>query len=837
MRVLLVLGFSLCLMAPARVGLAQGELAESINPAPDRVIAAVPRSWPPQFNVDENDRPIGFAIDVMNEVARRAGLTVDYLVVDSFSAAVEALARGDADLIPNSGILPERMDASAFTAPVETFVVSLFVRQDTGDIEGVGDLVGRSLAVVETNIGLLMFGERQDMDIHVYRDVPSALIALIAGQVDALVYPRPVILNLARKIGVDERIKAVGTPLKEVRRGIRVRKEDVELLAVLNEAVESYVGTAAYQQTYVKWYGSPNPFWTGTRVAWLAGAILVLALVSALIAVAWWRYRFVMKLNQRLQDTAADRARAEESLRESERRLQSAMQIAELGYFSWDLIEDRCIYCSEEYAAFHGMSVEEYMTSVTNLESDAEWVHPDDRARYDATLQTSFESGDSFELEYRILGKDGVVRYVRERETYNRLKDGVVATSEGTLQDITDVKKAEESLRQAQKMEMVGQLTGGLAHDFNNLLAVIQGNAELLAEDLETDDPMVESIIRASKRGEELTQRLLAFSRQQSLRPQSIDVAELTTGMSTLLKRTLGGTIEIATHRSSDLWPIMADPGQLENALLNLAINARDAMPEGGTLTIECVNASLDEDSVAQNPEGVVGDYVVLAVSDTGEGMSEEVQKHACEPFFTTKEVGKGSGLGLSMIYGFAKQSGGYMSLYSELGRGTTVKLYLPRAHDAVMTALKEPDSHAPHGRGERVLVVEDDPEVRALAVRMLEGLRYRVITAPEAKSAQAVLEQEQVDLVLCDVVLPGGVSGPQFIEAALQDNPDMNVIFMSGYTAEAVKNDSILSTGHVLLNKPIRKVELAKALREALDDSGARAAHDPLTTATLITR
>ena len=384
--------------------------------------------------------------------------------------------------------------------------------------------------------------------------------------------------------------------------------------------------------------------------------------------------------------------------------------------------------------------------------------------------------------------------------------------------DITERMRAEERLRQAKKMEAVGQLTGGIAHDFNNLLAVIQGNAELLEDHVGADDPRVRAVIRAAGRGADLTQRLLAFSRRQPLRPQSIDLAELTTGMSALLKRTLGETIEIVTDQSSDLWPVLADPGQVENALLNLAINARDAMPEGGKLTIECMNVCLDEAHVTQNPEAVVGDYVVMTVSDTGVGMAAEAREHAFEPFFTTKEVGEGSGLGLSMVYGFAIQSGGHATIYSEKGHGTTVKLYLPRAAQALRLRKKAPYGQAPSGRGELVLVVEDDSDVRTLAVRMLEGLGYRVVDAVEAESARAVLGHEQVDLVLCDVVLPRGVSGLEFAETVQRHDPDIKIIFMSGYAAEATKGSGALGSGRVLLNKPFHRRELAKVLREALD-------------------
>ena len=387
------------------------------------------------------------------------------------------------------------------------------------------------------------------------------------------------------------------------------------------------------------------------------------------------------------------------------------------------------------------------------------------------------------------------------------------------LRDITEEKKAEERLLQAQKMEAVGQLTGGVAHDFNNLLAVIQGNAELLASTTGAEDPFTPAILRATARGAELTQRLLAFSRQQPLQTKSIDLAGLVDEMSELLKRTLGETIEIETITRPDLWAAAADPGQVEIALLNLAINSRDAMPGGGILTIEWANAPLDEAYVARNPEALVGDYVVLTVTDSGVGMPAEVREHAFEPFFTTKEIGEGAGLGLSMVYGFAKQSGGHVTIDSEDGRGTTVKLYLPRDKSVVPKPQREKAAQMPRGRGESVLLIEDDSDVRMLTVKTLEGLGYRVTDVPEAASARAVLERgDKVDLMLSDVVLPGGQSGLEFAEEARDRYPALKVIFMSGYPAQAATRDGFLRSGQRLLNKPFQRRQLAKALHEVLN-------------------
>ncbi len=429
-------------------------------------------------------------------------------------------------------------------------------------------------------------------------------------------------------------------------------------------------------------------------------------------------------------------------------------------------------------------------------------------------------AGEKVTFEEEIAYPDGQTRDVIASYIPHFGTDGQVQGLFGLVQDVSDHKGIEQQLRQAQKMEAVGQLTGGVAHDFNNLLAVILGNAELLDGKLDGEDgDLLEAIIRAGERGAELTRRLLAFSRKQALRPTTLDLGELFGGLYSLLSRSLGETIEIETKAAPGLWPATADPGQVENALLNLAINARDAMPDGGKLTIECANAELDRDYVAQNPEADAGDYVALSVSDTGVGMSEEAIERAFEPFFTTKQVGEGTGLGLSMVYGFAKQSGGHVRLYSEAGKGTTVRLYLPRAElEADRAEIKDADQ-VPRGRGEVVLVVEDDPDVRRLVVRILGSLGYRVVDAPDARAALAVLSAgETVDLLLSDVVLAGGMSGPELARLSRERHRDLKILLMTGYAAEAANRNGGLGLETVLLNKPFQRHELADKLRAVLD-------------------
>jgi signal transduction histidine kinase len=388
--------------------------------------------------------------------------------------------------------------------------------------------------------------------------------------------------------------------------------------------------------------------------------------------------------------------------------------------------------------------------------------------------------------------------------------------NENLRAQIEQRENVETALRQVQKMEAMGQLTGGIAHDFNNLLQVIMGNLEVLKRRklLAGDDAkrLVDSAIRGAERASTLTQRLLAFARRQPLNPKPIDVNKLVTGMSELLHRTLGESIRIETVLSAGIWRVAADANQVENALLNLAVNARDAMPSGGKLTIETANAFLD-DAYANANEVKPGQYVVVAVSDTGTGMAKDVLEKAFEPFFTTKDIGKGSGLGLSQVYGFIKQSDGHAKIYSEPGEGTTIKLYLPRlplADDAAEDSMEA--QRLPEGRSDRlVLIVEDDEDVRAHAAAILRELGYSVLEAADGRSALLMLDSEPgVRLLFTDIGLPEGLNGRQLADEAQRRRPALQVLYTTAYARNAIVHQGRLDPGVELITKPFTYAALA---------------------------
>nr|WP_207625319.1 MULTISPECIES: PAS domain S-box protein [unclassified Methylobacterium] len=454
-----------------------------------------------------------------------------------------------------------------------------------------------------------------------------------------------------------------------------------------------------------------------------------------------------------------------------------------------------------------------------------DFIHPDDRERTREAAAALARGEMQLGFENRYRARDGGYRWF----SWNTVpRQGLIYAS---VRDVTAIREqaralaeAEEALRQSQKMEAVGQLTGGLAHDFNNLLAGISGSLELMQTRiaqgrLKDVDRYMGAAQGAAKRAAALTHRLLAFSRRQTLDPRPTDVNRLVMGMEDLIRRTVGPTITIDVVGAVGLWPSLVDPPQLENALLNLCINARDAMPEGGRITIETANTWLDPRAARQH-EVMPGPYLSLCVTDTGTGMSPDVRAKAFDPFFTTKPTGQGTGLGLSMIYGFAKQTGGQVRIYSEVGQGTTVCIYLPRFHgeaespDALGALVDAPRAE----RGETVLVVDDEPTVRMLVTEVLEDLGYTAIEAADSASGLQVLQSDvRIDLLISDVGLPGGMNGRQMADAARVTRPDLKVLFITGYAENAAVGNGQLEPGMAVLTKPFVVETLGLRIREII--------------------
>jgi len=536
-----------------------------------------------------------------------------------------------------------------------------------------------------------------------------------------------------------------------------------------------------------------------------------------------------------------------------------AEQIGRVGVIDWQMTTGH-VRLSASALAIYGLTQFDgrYDTWVAT-------VHPDDSARLKSTIDSALhEKAHEYELEFRIVRQsDKALRWINARRLVFYDDAGNPVRTVGVSVDVTDRKqadvrqqnftdmleaaviertrqleaenearmKAEELLRQSQKMEVVGQLTGGVAHDFNNLLTVIQGGLEMIGRQAATlaaspasariargTDMALEGVRRAAR----LTDRLLAFARRQPLEPRAIDANRLVSGTCELLRRTMGESITLETVLADGLWLVHADPNQLENAVLNLAVNARDALPDGGSVVIETANCHLDEAYVGALSEPIsAGHYVMISVSDNGMGMSRETVERAFEPFFTTKGVGKGTGLGLSQVYGFVRQSAGHVAIYSEIGEGTSVRIYLPRDHDDAATAgeMGAADDARRDAGGETILLVEDDEALRTYSTEVLHELGYKVLVASHAAAAlEFVAGERPIDLLFTDIVMPGGMNGRQLADAALQLRPGLRVLFTTGYTADAIVHHGRLDPDVELITKPYGYDALSRKLRALLD-------------------
>lgn len=519
------------------------------------------------------------------------------------------------------------------------------------------------------------------------------------------------------------------------------------------------------------------------------------------------------ELERRVAERTASLEALNRRLRESEERIRLIADAvpALIGYVD---ATERYRFVNRRYQEWFGLPPERIIgRKASEVLGEALYAH---HAPY---LRTALE-GRPVAREFPLRTADGRDVYVVATYIPHRSAEGGVLGYFVLAHDVSERREAEAALRLAQKMKAIGQLTGGLAHDFNNLLTIIIGNLAVLQEEAGASSSvqsLISPALDAARRGARLVTRLLGFARQHPLQVRPVAVGRLVADMAELLRQSLGAATEVVFRLEDEAGPVLADPHQLENAILNLAINGRDAMPGGGRLVIEVGHAVLDDDDAARRPDARPGEHVVVAVSDDGAGMPPEVVERAFEPFFTTKEAGRGSGMGLAMVYGFVRQSGGHATIDSRPGAGTTVRLYLPRSPVADEAVAGRPAATEKIGGGrETVLVVEDDAGVRSYAARALRSLGYRVRRATNGPSALRVLARRpEVALVLTDVLMPGGMSGIELAAAAARRHPRVRVLLMSGFTEEApTENGASLP----LLAKPFEREDLARAVREALE-------------------
>lgn len=483
--------------------------------------------------------------------------------------------------------------------------------------------------------------------------------------------------------------------------------------------------------------------------------------------------------------------------------LREVHRAAKIG--TWEAKADNALLWSDETLELFGLERSAFQGTIDQFYS---MIHPDDVERVRLVGDFSDTRKSDFKSEYRIIRPDGEVRHIRQTAIVLRSATGTPIGFSGVVQDVSDQIETEAKLRQAQKMELIGQLSGGVAHDFNNLLAAIMGAAELLQLEKKYDVELVDGILQATRRGAELTNRLLAFARKQPLRTTRFDVTHLIRKATPLYDRLVGQDVGLELDLPSGTWHVEADPSHLEEALLNLIVNSRDALDGKGLIRISCANASHSGSDVAD------GDYVEIEVSDTGQGMSNETRQKATEPFFTTKPVGKGSGLGLSMVEGYVRQSNGVLRIRSEPGQGTQVSIFLPRSH-ARQHAAETMEKQSIEGAGQTVLVIDDNTDLAHLIVRQLTNLNYRAISVScGAAALEEACNMGGFDIVLADVLLANGERGPDVVARLSDLFPATRSIFMTGYASTNDLLPPAMREKYVVLRKPAEVDELARALR-----------------------
>jgi PAS domain S-box-containing protein len=673
--------------------------------------------------------------------------------------------------------------------------------------------------------GYLITGDPAHLEPYV---AGKAQMPATVARLRALAAPAPsTILRLdvleqlgSRRIAYSDRIVSGRTPSTEARGASRVIAEGKAIMDRLRREVSTAM--AAERADYIDKKAKVE------RQARLTNAILAAGMTLSLAALFWL---FITRNRE-----AAQRLKVKAQLRELNAELEDRIQqrTAELGRTTEllnavienmpDSVFLKDIHDQFRYVLINGAGERLFGRERTDLLGHIDHeLFPREQAdlckKEDEAIVTS---GQALLIPERALAVGETEKVVESRKVAITDPDGRHRFVLGIVRDITEQKAVETQLRQMQRMDAIGRLTGGIAHDFNNILAIILGNVDLLREQVADGSQaaeMADEALAAASHGAELVRRLLAFARKQHLEPTAVDLNERLPATIALLRRTLGENIDVRAFPAPDLWSALVDPTQVDDALVNLAINARDAMAGGGALTIETGNVTLDSDYAAQHVEVSEGDYVMLAVSDTGTGMSPAVVARAFEPFFTTKSEGKGTGLGLSQVYGWVKQSGGHIKIYSEVGHGTTIKLYLPRAGASHQAASDAVAALSPPGTGsERILVVEDNPNVRNTVLRQLKDLGYETVDANDGETALGLVRDgTRFDLLLTDVVMPGGMTGYELADEISRLRPDLKVLFTSGYTELASGNGNGRNA-RPLLSKPYRKQDLGRAIRRILD-------------------
>ena len=771
---------------------------------------------PPKIFIDQRDRPAGLFVDLLQAMAAAEGWQLEY-VPCTWSECLQLLERGQLDLMPDVAFSQARGRHFAFHAtPVAESWSQIYARDPA--LDRLAELDGSRIAVLRGSIQadyLEQMVRGFDLDVTLVRTATmrQAFAAVSAEEADAAVVNHFFGDFFHREYGL------VKTPI--VLQAVELyfataAGRHAGLLATIDDHLREWRGEqgSPYYLALARWMDRPPERLMPRYLLWGLGGLLAILLLMAARVILMRRE--IRRRTRRLRD--------------SQELLASTQRLSKVGGWSWDPDRQRMTWTAETYR-IHGMNPDEHG-------SDSKALIDRSLACYEAeageavrrAFQRCAEQGEAYDLEVPFMDVAGRAKWVRTVGEPVHNTAGRFVQVVGNLMDVTDRRLAEESreqaeaqLRLAQKMEAVGQLAAGVAHDFNNLLSVILSYADFLLEDLAPGDPArvgLEEIQAAGERAASLTRKLLAFGGRQVLEPEVLDLNQVMDDLEGLLNKLLQEDIAIRIERAPELGHVRADPSQLEQIIVNLAVNARDAMPRGGRLDFTTANVDFDEPYTEQGKSIPAGAFVMLAVSDTGSGMEPQVRDRIFEPFFTTKQRGKGTGLGLATAHGIVEQLGGHIFVYSEPGRGTSFKIYLPRVEEE-LTGPSRAAAEGPNAGTETLLVVEDDGAVRRSVERILEGAGYTVLTAKDGQDALRLVRERNgtLDLLLTDVVMPG-LNGKELAAQIETLCPGIRILFTSGYPDDAIVHHGVLEEGQRIIDKPFSARALRRAVRRVLDEA-----------------
>jgi len=786
--------------------------------ASKKIIAAVPADFPPTFFKDSSGKPAGFAVDVMNELARRSGLTVEYVYGEAWDGIQNMVLRGEADLIPGLTIDSNRQDLFAFTNSIEYLPANLIVGSENHTVKGIAP--GLSIGVMKASAAESFLKNNKTINLKTYTSLQKLLFELLSGSVDGIVTTTPNVMKLAIEAGIDNKIKVVGAPIIELKRGIALRKGDSALLARLNKAIGEFAGTAEYKNIYVKWYGKPKPYWTTQRVAATFAGILVV--IVALLG--WWFWAVTSRLNRELKQSleekeeerskldvaVVDLQRSEERFRELFRNIVDPVYISDSKGKILAVNDQACRTLGYSQAELLACSISELDAVANSSEKVSEQLAgvPKERS---ATFESAHrrKDGSVFPVEVHV----GIITY-----------DGQSAIM-GVARDITERKRAAEERRKieqqmlhAQKLESLGVLAGGIAHDFNNILTAIIGNADLALMRINKESPAVDNLHRieqAAARAADLAKQMLAYSGKGKFVVEDIDLNCLLKEMLYMLEVSISkkAVLRLNTHQHLPL--VEADATQIRQIIMNLVINSSEAIGDrSGVIAIttgcmDCDRSYLKDVWLDENLSD--GLYVYLEIADSGCGMDGETLSKLFDPFFTTKFTGRG--LGMAAVLGIVRGHKGAIKVYSEEGKGTSFKILLPASDRPSELFNGAAQKDAWKGSG-KVLLVDDEETIRGIGIEMLKELGFTTITAGDGREAVEVFRgNPDISFVILDLTMPH-MDGEQCFRELRLLNPMVKVIMSSGYNEQEVTQKFVGKGLAGFIQKPYRLSTLQEVIQ-----------------------